>query len=162
MNDETKSLFLHLLGTVAYRLQASLRGAPEGFGDFDPGSGVRPPKEIVRHVTAVLGYALSFFGEPNPKPERLPTFGEEVARLHARLGDLGVRVGAGEAPTGVTFAQLVQGPIADALTHVGQVAMIRRMAGSPVPGENFFLASVDGANLGADQPAAAAPREKGR
>lgn len=161
MNDETKSLFLHLLGTVAYRMQAALREAPEGFGDFDPGSGIRPPKEIVRHVAAVLGYALSFFGAPNPKPERLPTFPDELARFHARLGDLADRVRAGEVPSGVTFAQLVQGPVADALTHVGQIAMLRRMAGSPVPGENFFLASVDGVNLGPDQPAAAAPRERG-
>lgn len=158
MNDETKELFLHLLGTIAYRMQAALRGAPEGFGDFEPGSGVRPPREIVRHVTAVTGYALSFFGDPNPKPERLPSFGAELARFHARLGELGDRVRAGESPAGVTFFQLAQGPVADALTHVGQIAMMRRMAGSPVPGENFFLATVDGANLGVDQPAAAAPR----
>ncbi len=160
MNDEKKAILQHLLATIAYRLQASLRGAPEGFGDLDPGHGIRPPKEIVRHVTAVLGYALSFFGDPNPKPERLATFEAEVRRLHGRLGDLGARLAAGEEPSGMTWDRFVQGPLADALTHVGQIAMIRRMAGSPVPGENFFLAAVDPANLGPDQPPPAAPRER--
>ena len=158
--SETSVPLRHLLATIAYRLQASLRGAPEGFGDFDPGSGIRPPKEIVRHMTAVLGYALSFFGDPNPKPERLATFEAEVLRFHGRLEELGQRLAAGEQPSGSSWERFVQGPLADFLTHIGQLAMIRRMAGSPVPGENFFLAAVDPANLGPVQPPPAAPREK--
>jgi hypothetical protein len=52
---------------------------------------------------------------------------------------------------------LFQGPIADALTHVGQLAMQRRLTGAPTRGENFFVAVVTAGQVGEEQPAAVQP-----
>lgn len=146
MNEESGDLLLHLLGTIVYRLEAALREAPEAFGDFDAGSGVKPPREIVRHMTAVIGYALSQFGDPNPKPPRLENLDAEVVRFRARLSALAIRIRAGENPA-VAWSQLLQGPVSDTLTHVGQLAMLRRLAGSPITAQNHLLAAIDSAAL---------------
>jgi hypothetical protein len=86
----------------------------------------------------------------------LDTFGEEVARLHEVMEDLGHLIETGEPPT-IRPEQLLQGPLSDAMTHVGQLAMLRRLAGAPVAPENFVFAKVDANNLGRHQPPPASP-----
>jgi hypothetical protein len=86
----------------------------------------------------------------------LPTFREEVARLHEVIEDLGRLIASGTEPS-IRAEQLLQGPLSDAMTHVGQLAMLRRLAGAPVAPENFVYAKVDANNLGPDQPPPASP-----
>ena len=154
--DSQQELLRHFLAALAYRTQKSLRGAPESFAGFKAGNNVRTPHELLWHMTGVLGYARTFFTGGVWRPEKLPAFNDEVRRFHQVLQDLGGLLGKGAA-TGITAAQLLQGPFADAMTHTGQLALLRRLSGSPVPPENFIRATIDTANLGPDQAEPVAP-----
>jgi hypothetical protein len=155
--DDKYALLRHFLAALAYRTQKALRDAPPTFGAFQAGRQVRSPAELVRHMTSVLGYARTFFVGGSYRPEPLPTLDAEVGRLHGMLHDLRDLIGRGTALRGATPEQLLQGPLADAMTHVGQLAMLRRLAGSPVAPENFVVASIDPANVGPAQPAPTSP-----
>ena len=155
--NEKRAILRHYLAALAYRTQYALRGAPESFGNFQAGNQVRTPAELVRHMTSVLGYARTFFEGGRYRPEPLPDLDSEVVRFHAMLEDLSQHLTAGTELKDATVDRLLQGPFADAMTHAGQLAMLRRLSGSPVPPENFVRAAVDPANLGPDQPAAASP-----
>ena len=150
-------LLRHFLATIAYRTQKALRGAPDSYSDFRAGVNVRTPHEIVWHMTGVLGYARTFFQPGIWQPERLGNFIDEVERLHAVMEDLARLVQQGKPRNNITLDQLLQGPLADAMTHVGQLTMLRRLAGSPVASENFIFAKIDPGNLSADQPPPEAP-----
>ena len=154
---EAETLLRHFLAALAYRAQKALRGAPESFATFEAGNRVRTPIELVRHMTSVLGYARTHFRGGSYRPEALPTMDEEIARFHAVLGDLSDHNARGDALLDTTPKRLLQGPLADAMTHVGQLAMLRRLHGSPVPPENFVVADVDPRNLGPDQSLARSP-----
>jgi hypothetical protein len=147
----------HCLATIAYRTQKALRGSPEGFADFSCGHGVRTPRELVRHIASVLGYARTFFIGGVYFAEPLETMRDEVERLHGVIADLGAHLRAGTPLRELTAEQLLQGPFADALTHVGQIAMLRRIAGAPVASENFLMAEISADRLGAQQPMPVAP-----
>ena len=155
--DDKRALIRHFLAALAYRAQKALRGAPDTFGHFQAGHRIRTPAELVRHMSSLLGYARTHFTGGTYRPEPLPDLRAEVARFHAMLEDLGRHLEAGTPLRGVLPEQLLQGPLADAMTHVGQLAMLRRLAGSPVPPENFIVAGIDPANLGPDQPDPVSP-----
>jgi len=151
-----RDLMRHFLAAIAYRTQKALRGAPVGFGDFRAAPGVRTPHELLRHMSDVLGYARTMFTGGTWRARTLPTFGEEIERFHGILEDLGRMIS--DEPFGrATPEQLLQGPLADVMTHAGQLAMLRRLEGSPVPPEDFIVARIDPDNLGPDQAAAASP-----
>lgn len=155
--DDKRALLRHFLAALAYRTQKALRDAPESFGTFQAGGQVRTPADLVRHMTSVLGYARTFFIGGSYRPEAVPDLAAEVARFHTMLEDLARHLEAATPMSGTTEERLLQGPFADAMTHAGQLAMLRRLAGSPVPPENFILAAVDPANLGASQPDPVSP-----
>jgi hypothetical protein len=157
MNDK-RTMLRHFLAALAYRTQKALRGAPTSFPTFDAGQQVRSPIEMVRHMTSVLGYARTFFIGGRYDRQAPLDFSGEIARFHAMLQDLSTHLEQGTALRGdATEERLLQGPFADAMTHAGQLAMLRRLAGSPVAPENFVYAAVDPANLGPNQPPPARP-----
>jgi hypothetical protein len=158
MPDATRGLLRHFLAALAYRTQKALRGAPATFPAFRAGPKVRTPAELVRHMASVLGYAGTYFIGGSYRAEELPTFAAEVARFHEVLADLARHLENG-TDCRITHEQLLQGPLADAMTHVGQLALLRRLAGSPVPPENFIYAHISPTNLGPDQPPPARPDE---
>src|SRR6185369_14392344 len=125
--SEKVALLRHFLAAIAYRTQKALRDAPETFGDFHAGNHVRTPAELVRHMTSVLGYARTYFVGGEYRPEPLPTLAAEVERFHKMLADVAAHVGESELK-GIQPEQLLQGPFADVMTHVGQLAMLRRLA----------------------------------
>lgn len=90
-------------------------------------------------------------------PPRLPSLSDEVVRFHETLSALRDDLGNDSLTATISDAQFLHGPLADVMTHVGQLAMLRRLAGSPVPSENFIFAHVDAANVSAEQPLPAAP-----
>lgn len=157
MND--KSFMLrHFLAALAYRTQKALRGAPESFGKFSAGNEIRTPTELIRHMTSVLGYARTFFIGGNYRPKPLPALADEVERFHEMLEDLAAHIEKGTSLQGdMTAERLLQGPFSDAMTHAGQLAMLRRLAGVPVAPENFIVAKIDASRLGRDQPEPASP-----
>jgi hypothetical protein len=133
MEDKQK-LLRHFLAALAYRTQKALRGAPADFGSFRVADGVRTPSLLVCHMTSVLGYARTFFVGGTYKPDSLLSLEEEIVRFHDMLNDLAHHLEAGaELREGMTAERLLQGPFSDAMTHAGQLAMLRRLAGFPVP-----------------------------
>ncbi len=156
MTDD-RVMLRHFVAALAYRTQKVLRGAPDDFGDFQAGNRVRTPAELVRHMTSVLGYARTFFVGGSYRPEPLPTLAAEVGRFHDMLADIAAHLHGGTVLREITPEQLLQGPFCDAMTHVGQLALLRRLAGSPVAPENFVFADISPARIGADQRVAVRP-----
>jgi len=156
--DRDRELLRHFLAAIAYRTQKALRGAPDHYPTFSAGHRVRTPVELLRHMSALMGYVRTLFqgGSYPVKPDPLPTFNDEVARFHDLVGAVGELLSSG-APCSISTEQLLQGPFADTMTHVGQLAMLRRLADSPVAPENFIYADIRADRLHADQPAPARP-----
>jgi len=148
----SRDFLRHAIATLAYRGGKVVRGAPEGFSDFRVGSKSRTPGQILAHIGDLLDWALWLAkGKHTWKDSTPQTWESDVARFHAGLAKLDAYV-ASEAPLGFPAEKIFQGPIADALTHVGQIAMLRRLAGGPVRGENYFKANIESGRVGADQP----------
>ena len=157
--DDKRHMLRHFLAALAYRTQKALRGAPPSFPDFAAGNRARTPHELVLHMDSVLGYAATFFeGEAESyRPTRVDDFAEQVRGFHDRLEHLAELLAAGTPWRGITAERMLQGPFADAMTHAGQLALLRRLAGSPVASENFIYAEVDPDNLGPEQAEPARP-----
>ena len=154
--DRDRELLRHFLAAIAYRTQKALRGAPDHYAAFSAGNRVRTPAEVLRHMTSLMGYVRTFFVGGSFQAEPLPTFDDEIKRFHDMIESVGELLASG-APCSLSTEQLLQGPFADAMTHVGQLAMLRRLAESPVPPENFIYADIRADRLNADQPPPARP-----
>jgi hypothetical protein len=154
MND-ARELLRHTVASLAYRAARALGDAPDTFATFD-GCG-RQPIQILAHMGDLFDWALSAVqGNErwhNSKPLAWP---DEEARFFATLKNFDDYL-ASDQKLHAAAEPLFQGPIADALTHVGQLAMMRRLAGSPTCGENFFVATVAVGQVSADQPKAVQP-----
>ncbi len=149
--DASREFLRHTLATLAYRGGKALRGAPEGFEAFSAGPGSRSAGAILAHVGDVLDWGLSIArGQQTWRDSAPLPWDQECARFHAALQAFDGSL-ASEAPLGAPAEQLFQGPVADALTHVGQIALLRRLAGAPVRGENYFRADIAAGRLGPDQ-----------
>ena len=157
MNTGTRQLLRHFLAALAYRTQKALRGAPAGFGDFRVATNVRTPHELLWHMTGVIGYARTMLHGGTFAPSRLSDFGDEIARFHDTLAALHSDFADATLTASISDERFLQGPLADAMTHAGQLAMLRRLAGSPVASEDFIKAAIDSANVGREQPEPVAP-----
>jgi hypothetical protein len=155
--DEKRALLRHFLAALAYRTQKALRGAPPEFGGFVAGPKVRTPHELISHMDSVLGYSRTLFIGGSYRPPVFAEFNDAVAHFHETLADVARHLELGTELKGVTAGVLLQGPFSDAMTHAGQLALLRRISGSPVPPENFVFASISVENLGPDQPLPASP-----
>jgi len=145
------ALLRHAVATLAYRGGKTLRGSPPGFGDFRAAPGTRTPAEILAHLGDLLDWAASqVSGKAAWKASPPLAWEQEVARFFAALAALDGQL-AGGAPPGLQLEKLFQGGIADAFTHVGQLAMLRRMAGAPVRGENYARADIVAGRVGPEQ-----------
>jgi hypothetical protein len=158
--DDKRRLLRHFLASLAYRTQKALRDAPAEFEGFRAGAGVRTPAELVCHMTSVLGYARTFFVGGEYRPPLLPSLQEETVRFHEVLVDLARHLESGTPlRQGMSLERLLQGPFADAMTHAGQLAILRRLSGSPVPPENFIVSDIDGERCGPEQAEPVSPDE---
>lgn len=157
----SRALVSHFLAAIAYRTQKALRDAPAAFPGFSAGAQARTPVEILRHMTSLLGYARTFkLGGTYPHhPEALASFAAEQQRFHEILESVRDLLDESGSLGSLSAEQLLQGPFADVMTHVGQLAMLRRLQGAPVAPENFIFADVDAARLGVNQPLPAQPDE---
>ena len=153
--DQTRELLRHTLAALAYRAARAFEAAPESFATFS-GCG-RQPIQILAHMGDLFDWALSAVQGRERWHNSTPlTWPDEEARFFAALKAFddylasNQRLHAAPEP-------LFQGPIADALTHVGQIAMMRRLAGSPAHGENFFVSKIEVGQVGEKQPAPVQP-----
>jgi hypothetical protein len=152
-HDASREMLRHTLATLAYRGGKALRGVPDEVADFRAGGETRTPREILAHVGDLLDWALCLADGRHEWHDHVPRpWAQEVDRFFAGLAALDGRL-ASEESLGSAAERLFQGPIADALTHVGQIALLRRMAGAPVRGENYFKAAIAVGQVGPGQGA---------
>ena len=154
MNSD-RELLRHALATLAYRASRAVEDAPESFAAFE-GAG-RQPAPILAHMGDLFDWALSMAqGDQRwHNSEPLP-WADEKRRFFASLQAFDAYFTSGErlrAP----IERLFQGPVADVLTHVGQLAMLRRLAGCPICGENYYFAEISIGHVSADLPAPVEP-----
>lgn len=148
-----RELLRHALATLAYRGGKAFRGAPAGFAEFRVAEGSRTPGEILAHLGELLDWALSMAEGKQRWQDSPPADWEQgTRRFHAGLQAFDEYL-ASSAPMAVSAESLFQGPIADALTHVGQIAYLRRVAGAPMKGENYFKAEIVSGRVGPEQAA---------
>jgi hypothetical protein len=151
----TRDLLRHSLATVAYRGGRTLRDAPPDFSVFRAAPGSRSAGEILAHMSDLLDWSLSLVRGPQAWHNSTPAAWEQdTARLFTSLAAFDAALASGSTIE-CSDEQLFQGPIADLLTHIGQIAMLRRLAGAPIRAENYLEADITKGRVGADQ---AAPR----
>ena len=150
-SDSKREMLRHTVATLAYRGAKAVRGADDSFASFRASETTRTPAQILAHVGDLLEWALSIAkGTETWQHSAERTWPEEVARFHASLKLLDEYL-ASENQLHASCERLFQGPIADALTHVGQIAMLRRIAGEPIRGENYSVAKIEAGRFGAEQ-----------
>ncbi len=141
----------HIVATIAYRTAKTMRGAPDSFADFKASPTSRTPVQILAHMGDLFDWCLTMVaGEPkwhNAKPLEWP---KECARFFVSLKKFDDAL-ASEAPIKFELTRMFQGPIADSLTHTGQLAMLRRMHGSPMKGESYARAEIKIGRVGYEQ-----------
>jgi hypothetical protein len=151
--DPERRLLRHTLATLAYRAAKPLRDAPESFCKYRPAEGARSAVEILAHMGDLFDWALSSVqGKERWRNSKPQPWQEETARFFAALEAFDAYL-ASDQPLHVTADKLFQGPIADAFTHVGQIALMRRLAEAPVRAENYYVATIVVGTVGAEQPA---------
>jgi len=144
--DDQRELIRHFIATLSYRLKKAAQGAPETFGEFKQGE-ARKPVEILHHINDMLRFANGRFRAQATQIIAKGTWADELNIFKQQLGDLDNALQ--ELPLkGVlngkpmSMEQLFQGPLCDCMTHVGQIAFLRRLAGSPVATENYVRAEI--------------------
>jgi len=151
--DPQREFLRHTLATLAYRGGKALRDAPSDFAAFRVAEGSRTPGEILAHLGDLLDWALSMAeGNQRWQNSELMAWEDGVRRFHASLQAFDDYL-ASSSPLAVSAESLFQGPVADALTHVGQMAYLRRIAGGPLKGENYFKAEIVAGRVGPEQAA---------
>lgn len=150
---DKRALLRHTVATLAYRGGKAVTNAPEGFDQFRVNEATRTPGQILAHIGDLLDWGLSIASGQQKWHDSKPlAWNDEIARFHAALEAFDAYL-ASDEPLHDSEERLFQGPIADALTHVGQIAMLRRIAGGAIRGENYFQADITAGTVGPDQPA---------
>lgn len=152
--SENRDFLRHIVATLSYRAGKGLRDVPAGFGAFRAGPTSRTASEILAHMGDLLDWALSLVKGTEAWHDSPPVaWDQDVARFYNGLGRLDAFL-ASDKPLGCSAERLFQGALADSLTHVGQLALLRRLAGGPIRGENYSKADIVAGRVGPDQPAA--------
>jgi hypothetical protein len=149
--DDKRGFLRHAVATVAYRGGKAVRGAPSSFAKFASGEPPKTPEQILAHIGDLFDWALSIAQGAQKWNNSTPlAWDDEVARFFSTVKRFDDYL-ASDAPLGAEPERLFQGAVADALTHVGQLALLRRLAGCPIKGENYYQADIIAGRVGDDQ-----------
>jgi len=150
-SDTKREMLRHTVATLAYRGAKAIRGVDDSFASFKASETTRTPAQILAHIDDLLDWALSIAkGDETWINSEPLEWNKEIDRFHAALKLLDDYL-ASDSDLSASCERIFQGPIADALTHVGQIAMLRRIAGEPMKGENYSRAKIEAGRVGADQ-----------
>lgn len=150
-SDTKREMMRHTVATLAYRGTKAVRGASDSFASFKASETTRTPAQILAHIGDLLDWALSIAkGNESWNNSEPLVWNAEIDRFHAALKSFDDYL-ASDSELSASCERLFQGPVADALTHVGQIAMLRRIAGEPMKGENYSRAQIAAGHVGADQ-----------
>ena len=151
-HDPARDFLRHTLATVAYRGAKPLRDAPPEFANFAIPNSPRTPLRILAHVSDLFDWALSIAAGKQVWKDAAPqSWHAEVERFFFTIRGLDDYLASNE-PLHETPEKLFQGPIADALTHIGQLAMLRRISGQPMKSENYHKAEIAAGQVSSEQP----------
>jgi hypothetical protein len=151
--DDTRALLRHIVATIAYRGGKAVRGAPASFATYSPDGSPRTAGRILAHVGDLFDWALSQARGAEAWNDSTPLeWDAERDRFFAALQRFDDYL-ASDGPLAVPAERLFQGALADALTHIGQLAMLRRLAGAKIKGENYSRAEIVAGRVGAEQTA---------
>jgi hypothetical protein len=151
MNDDGRALLRHAVATLAYRARKVLRDAPEGFGDLRAAPAARRAGRILAHMGDLMDWGCHLAdGEHVWNDSRPLPWDDEARRFYGAIEAFDDRL-ARDEPLVSTPERLFQGPVADALWHLGQLALLRRLAEAPIRGENYFRAEITVGRVGPDQ-----------
>ena len=149
--DPDVPMLRYTLATLAYRAGKAVRGAPDGFAGFRAGEGGRTPVQILAHMGDLFDWALTMVDGEAVWNDAVPlSWNLEVARFFAALERFDARLAAGK-PLANPATKMFAGPVADALTHTGQIAMLRRMGGAKIRGESYYRAEIVPGRVGLEQ-----------
>lgn len=154
MTDEDnagRAFLRHTLATLAYRAGKAIRNAPADFSAVRASSDSRSAGELLAHMSDLLDWALSHAkGEQRWTDASVQSWEADYQRFFAALESLDVYL-RGNAPLATPAHVLFQGAVADALTHTGQLALLRRLAGAPIRAENYAKADIVTGRVGSQQ-----------
>jgi hypothetical protein len=151
--DAARDVVRHILATLAYRASKAIRGAPQSYGSFRVGTTTRTPAEILAHMSDLMDWALTMVQGREQWHVRPPRgWADDVDRLFTAITALDRYLATGATIDPPALLQLVQGPVVDALTHTGQLTLLRRLADAPVRGEGYQVAPIVAGQTGLDQP----------
>jgi hypothetical protein len=149
--SDSRILLRHTLATLAYRGGKAIRNAPASFADYGSPETSRTPGKILAHIGDLMDWGLAMSEGRREWHDSAPLDWEQGCdRFFAALKKFDDYL-ASDQPLQASLEKLFQGPVADALSHIGQIAMLRRMAGVPIKGENYFAAEITTGRVGRDQ-----------
>lgn len=149
--DPKRELLRHTIATIAYRGGKAVRGAPAGFAAFQAAETVRTPARLLAHIGDLFDWALSIAKGKQEWHDSTPLeWDREVTRFFETLARFDAYL-ASDAPLGAAAEQIFQGPVADALSHVGQLTMLRRLSGGAMKSENYYRADIVAGRVGSEQ-----------
>ena len=159
MEEAKNELVRHMLACLVYRTTKTIHDAPSNYPSTSIGNGVRTPEKILGHINSLIQLSNRFWSHEKPvsmatrrKESGLKGWELEVDLFYKMVAEFDETLKANVSPRKHSPEKILQGPLLDAFTHVGQLAMLRRMAGSPIPGESFWMADVKAGQIGPDQP----------
>ena len=136
-------LLRHILATIKYRFDKSINGSHKAFGDFSLGKGSRSPNEILQHMCDVI-LSTRYFIEHGTLPHEkmaISSFENGIERFNTELFKVDQLLE--EKNLDINYSKrLIQGPFSDLLTHIGQIAMLQRLVGNPIDGEDFSRSEI--------------------
>jgi hypothetical protein len=148
-----REMIRHAVATMVYRGAKTFRDAPADFSTFRVRPESRTPIEIIAHMGDLFDWALSMArGQEVWRTSTPLEWDREIDRFYASVKEFDAFF-ASPSTVACPMERLLQGPILDATTHVGQLAMLRHIFGAPIKGENYFKADIRIGQVGPDQPA---------
>ncbi|MBM7703886.1 hypothetical protein [Metabacillus iocasae] len=137
----------HFVATLAFRGSVAFQNAPSSFATFEAGKEIRSPVEILNHMTNVLTYILQSFGDKQATFEEIKSWDEEVERFYHTLEQIDKDLQEEKQPTTLSIEKMLQGPLSDAMMHVGQLLTLRRLAGCSVERVSYIKAEVKAGHI---------------
>lgn len=132
------ALFRHLIATLGHRFAIAAKDAPAGFADYVGCPGARTPGQLLAHINVLLEFSTNVVKGSSERPAEASLVWDQAVKRCFVLLEAFDQAVAGSTASAFPIEKLLQGPLADCLTHVGQLTMLRRMASSPVRAESYF------------------------
>lgn len=133
-----------LLDGLGFRFYWATEGLRVEDYSFRPADDVMSIRELVKHIWGLVNWVrISVQGEPHRRPMEIVSVRSDILEMLHELRTAVSEMNDDELSEvtieGNPLWNIINGPVSDALTHVGQINSFRRLNGNPVPRANVFL-----------------------